>query len=103
MLVQATQRFDGSGKGETMRSVTAVGDGKWQGRGWGLRLCAAVALCVVAIILSGCSWRQPGETSAEVSRARSRVLRLNTQMMTSDLNKVLMLDQPSRLTDKRVP
>jgi hypothetical protein len=103
LVVPATQRFDGSGEGEMMKSATAVGNKKEQGRGLGLCLLAAVALCIAAMILSGCSWQQPGETSAEINRRHSRMLRLNNQMMMSDVDKVLMLDRPSRLTDKRIP
>ena len=69
----------------------------------GLRLFAAVALCVLGMMLGGCSWRHPGETVAEVNRRHERVLRLDSEMALSDLDRVLLLDQPSKLTDKRLP
>ena len=91
------------GKGELMKSVTAVEKGKGQGRELGLRLFAAAVLCILGMMLSGCSWQHPGETVSEVNRRHERALRLNNQMMLSDLDRVLMLDRPSRLTDKRMP
>jgi hypothetical protein len=86
-----------------MKSVAAVENRKQWRRGTGLRLFAAVALCVLGMMLSGCSWQHPGETAKEVSQRHDRTLRLNNQMMLSDIDRVLLLDQPSRLTDKRIP
>ena len=86
-----------------MKSVTAVENRKEQRRGTGLHLLAVVALCLLGMVLSGCSWQHPGETAREVSRKHDRVLRLNNQMMLSDIDKVLKLDRPSHLTDKRIP
>jgi hypothetical protein len=82
-----------------MKSVTAVENRKGWRRGTGLRLFAVVALCLLGMVLSGCSWQHPGETAKEVSR----VLRLNNQMMLSDIDRVLQVDRPSHLTDKRIP
>lgn len=31
------------------------------------------------------------------------MLRLNSELLLSDLDMVLMLDRPSQLTDKRIP
>jgi len=62
-----------------------------------------VALCLLALAMSGCTWRQPGETRAEIDRRHQRVLRLNNEMMLSDLDRVLLLDRPSKLTPLRVP
>ncbi len=66
-------------------------------------LLLAVALFVLALASSGCSSQHPGETVAETNRRHGRVLRLNNQMLMSDIDTVLMLDQPSQLTDKRLP
>jgi hypothetical protein len=70
-----------------------------------LRIFAvALALCAAIFVGSGCkSWDHPGETRAEVSRRHDRVLRLNQQTMLADIDKALLLDKPSLLTDKRVP
>jgi len=86
-----------------MKSVTAVENRKGQRRGTGLRLLAVVVLCLLGMVLSGCSWQHPGETAGEVNRRHDRVLRLNNQMMLSDIDKTLKLDRPSHLTDKRIP
>ncbi len=87
-----------------MRSVMAVGNGNE--RRQGLRWCLflfALGLFLGAGLLSGCATRQPGETVAEVNRRHVRTLRLNSQMMMSDIDKFLLLDKPSMLTDKRIP
>ena len=86
-----------------MKSMTAPGNGKKQRKGRTLRLFAwAVAVCFRALLLSGC-WGRPGETAAEVNRRRARTIRLNHQMLRSDIEKALLLDQPSTLTDTRIP
>jgi len=52
----------------------------------------------------GCSSvSQPGETAAEGRRRHDRVARINQQEMMSDIDKTLLLDKPSKLTDKRIP
>jgi len=86
-----------------MKSVTTVENRKEGRRSLGLRFFAlAAVVCVLTTWLSGCGG-QPGETKAEVSRRHDRVMRLNGEMMMSDLDKVLMLDRPSRLSDRRLP
>jgi hypothetical protein len=74
-------------------------------RGITLRVFTIVlVLCAVILVGSGCkSWGYPGETKAEAKRRHERVLRLNQQDMQADIDKVLMLDRPSNLTDKRLP
>jgi len=87
-----------------MKSVTTVENRKERRRGLSLRFLAlAAAAYVLMVLLAGCSLRHPGETRAEIDRRHSRVLRLNNEMMLSDLDKVLLLDRPSKLTDKRIP
>lgn len=64
----------------------------------------AVALLISIFVLFGCSsLSQPGETTAEGSRKHHRVARINQQEMMADIDTVLLLDEPSRLTDKRIP
>ena len=46
---------------------------------------------------------QLGETEAEGNRRHRRVFRTNRQEMMADIDRVLLIDQPSRLTDKRIP
>lgn len=86
-----------------MKSVTAAKDGKGRRGRWSLRLLTVGVAFVLGLVLSGCNWQQPGETSKEVSRGHARTLRLNTQQMTADIDSVLLLDKPSTLTDKRIP
>ena len=67
-----------------------------------------VVLVVTSLILvfmpSGCSsFSQPGETAAEGHRRHLRTVRINQQEMMSDIDAALMLERPSRLTDKRIP
>ena len=46
---------------------------------------------------------QLGETEAEGHRRHLRNERINQQEMMRDLDMVLLLDKPSKLTDKRIP
>jgi hypothetical protein len=63
-----------------------------------------VVLSVLVFIPFGCtSLSQPGETVAEGSRRHQRIVRINQQEMMSDIDAVLMLDRPSRLSDLRIP
>jgi len=61
-------------------------------------------LCALVLWLSGCGpWDQPGETVAEGRRRHLRNARINRQEMARDIDKVFLLDEPSKLTDKRIP
>jgi len=62
-----------------------------------------VILLVLVFVLFGCSSSQPGETSAEGHRRHKRMARINQQEMMADIDAVFMLDEPSRLTEKRIP
>ena len=87
-----------------MKSVMAEGNGKQRRKGLRVGLFLfALGLCLCAGLLSGCTAQQPGETAREVHRRHLRTLRLNSQMMMSDIDKFLLLDKPSMLTDKRIP
>jgi hypothetical protein len=87
-----------------MRSVMAVENGKERRRSFRLRLFTfGVGLYLCALLLAGCSTRQPGETASEVHRRHTRAMSLNSQMMMADIDKFLMLDRPSMLTDRRLP
>ena len=61
----------------------------------------ALALCVIVLSSTGCAGM--GETRAEGRRNFRRTVRLNTAELRSDINMALMLDEPSRLTDRRLP
>ncbi len=67
-------------------------------------LILVFVLWVMVALPCGCrSYEQPGETAAEGRRRHDRVARINQQEMMSDIDKFLMLDKPSSLTDKRIP
>jgi hypothetical protein len=66
-------------------------------------LLLAVLLCILVFWLGGCSFiEQPGETAAEGHRRHLRNLTLNQQNLVSDVDKALLMDKPSKLTDKKI-
>lgn len=70
----------------------------------GCKMVLAVFLWMFVLLICGCSsYEQPGETAAEGRRRHDRVARVNQQELMADIDKVLLLDRPSRLTDKRIP
>lgn len=63
-----------------------------------------IILCVLVFLLSGCrSYAQPGETEAEGRRRHIRNARINRQEMMTDIDRIMLYDKPSKLTDKRIP
>ena len=61
-------------------------------------------LCGLVFWLGGCSsYEQLGETAAERRARHVRTLRINRQEMVGDIDRALLLDKPSKLTDKRIP
>jgi hypothetical protein len=66
-------------------------------------ILVATVLVFVFMPLGCSSLSQPGQTAAEGSRKHHRIARLNQQEMMSDIDAVLMLDEPSRLSDQRIP
>jgi len=68
------------------------------------KLILAAVFCVLVFLPLGCgSNEQLGETAAEGSRRHERVLRINQSELMSDIDRALLFDQPSKLTDKRIP
>ncbi len=59
-------------------------------------------LFVFVLWLTGCN-QQLGETRAEVIRRHDRTIQISCQEFMDDIDKTLLLDQPSKLTDKRIP
>ncbi len=57
----------------------------------------------VAFLGSGEEFSLPGETEAERRRRWERIERIQRQSMQDDIEKVLLLDRPSKLTGKRIP
>lgn len=85
-----------------MKSVMAVEDRKEHRGRLSLRLLTWVlGVVLLSPLLNGCA--HPGETRAEVDRRHHRMLHRNTEMMMSDLDRLLLLDQPSMLTDMELP
>lgn len=71
---------------------------------WVRILTLVFVLCALVSLPGGCgSWAQPGETKAEGHRRHLRNLSVNQQEMMADIDKVLLFDKPSKLTDKRIP
>ncbi len=61
-------------------------------------------LCGLVFWLGGCrSYEQLGETTAEGHRRHLRTIRINRQEMMGDIDRAMLLDEPSKLTDKRIP
>ena len=63
-----------------------------------------IMLFALVFWLNGCgeSFAQLGETAAEGHRRHQRNLAINRQEMMGDIDRVLLLDKPSKLTDKRI-
>jgi hypothetical protein len=63
-----------------------------------------VMLLSLVVLSTGCGFfNQPGKTAAEVNRDHVRTLRVNQQELISDVDKTLLLDKPSKLTERRLP
>ncbi len=68
------------------------------------KVILVIVLCVLFLVPLGCrSYDQLGETAAEGHRRHKRALRINRQEMMEDLDMLMLLDKPSKLTDKRIP
>jgi len=64
----------------------------------------SIVLSVLIVAVSGCGFfNQPGKTVEEGHRDHLRMLNVNRQEMMEDIDKALLLERPSRLTDKRIP
>lgn len=61
-----------------------------------------VILCALIFLMHGCG-PTLGETKAEAHRRHLRNARINYQEMVGDIDKALLLDKPSKLSDKRIP
>jgi len=68
------------------------------------KVILAIVLFVFVFMPCGCSsYEQMGETTAEGRRRHQRNLRIQRQQLMADLDMLLLLDKPSKLTDKRIP
>ena len=67
------------------------------------KVILSIILWALVFVAFGCGSWQSGETVAEGRRRHKRVLSINRQEMMADIDKVMLLDKPSKLTDKRIP
>jgi len=68
------------------------------------KVILAVILWALVFLPCGCkSYEQLGETAAEGRRRHERIARINHQEMMADIDKVMLFDKPSKLTEKRIP
>ncbi len=68
-------------------------------------LTAALWLCVLAGLVAvntGCFAGSLGETRGEVHRRHMRVISTDKLQRQDDIDAVLLLDRPSRLTEKPI-
>ena len=69
-----------------------------------IKVILTVIVFVFVFLPSGCrSYDQMGETAAEGHRRHLRNSRLNRQQLMADLDAFMLVDKPSKLTDKRIP
>ena len=63
-----------------------------------------VLLAALVVSAAGCGFfAQPGQTAAEVNRNHLRLLRVNQQELMYDLDRTFFLDEPSKLTNMKLP
>ncbi len=68
------------------------------------RVILTVILGVLFLLPGGCiSVEQPGETAAEGRRRHLRNARIDQQELMADVDKFMLSDKPSKLSDKRIP
>lgn len=68
------------------------------------KIVLAVLLLAFVLFSTGCGFfNQPGKTAQEVHREHLRAIRVNQQGMMADIDRVLGVDQPSKLTEKKLP
>ena len=68
-----------------------------------LKAILVVMLAALVFLFVGCSTEQMGETTAQGDIRHQRNVRINQQQLMADIDKTMLLDEPSRLTDKRIP
>ena len=75
------------------------------GCGYVMRADRFVDDAVTDVLMAGSNeeFAQLGETEAEGRRRHLRNRRLNQQQLMADIDKVMLLDKPSKLTERRIP
>ncbi len=104
-LSQEPGQHIGFQEGDMMKSMKKIKSEKSEVRAFAFCLFTfASVLCSLIFMLCGCGLGgPPGETVKEADRKHKRNLRVNRQEMVADMEKVLLIDKPSRLNDKRIP
>lgn len=68
------------------------------------KVIMTIVLTALFLLPIGCSsYEQPGETAAEGKRRHLRNERINQGELMADIDKFFLTDQPSKLSDKRIP
>ena len=67
------------------------------------KLVLVGVLVVLVLLPIACSTAQLGETKAEARRRHRRNYRINQSELAADIDSFLLIDEPSRLTDMRIP
>ncbi len=67
------------------------------------KVILVIFLSVLFLMPFGCSMEQLGESAAEGNRRHVRILRLSKPELVTDIDQVLFLDRPNRLTERRIP
>ena len=81
-----------NGKGAMMKSISVC------------KVILIVILCLAVFLPSiGCTFSQLGETTAEGHRRHIRTWRIDQKEFMGDVDRALILDEPSKLTDTRIP
>jgi hypothetical protein len=66
-------------------------------------ILAALGVILVVLVFACFGCGQLGETEAQGNRRHLRNLRINQQELMEDVDRTLLSDKPSKLTDKRIP
>ena len=66
------------------------------------RAMCLFGLSLMVLVLVGCNMGAPGETASQVRQRHVDVSKTNLIQVQSDLDAVLLLNKPSRLSDKAI-
>ena len=60
----------------------------------------AVLLCAIVVLLTGC--QQSGETLDKGHRRHQRIMTLNQESLSGDIERAFLMDKPSKLTPMKL-
>ena len=91
--IASAQKYSRDGrisKGKVMKNVSVL-------------TILGIVLCALVFWLAGCGYTtQSGETAVEGQRRHLRNLSVNQQSLMSDIDRAMLFDRPTKLTDKRI-